>query len=119
MTDKAAKLKNRVTLAKREMINPDEPNDFGNVVGAWVDQGDVWAGYIYLRGGEAVMAGRLQGRQPVVIRLRTSPLARQVETDWQVTDVHTGTVFAVRSVNPDPESDGAWVDLLAEAGVAA
>jgi head-tail adaptor len=118
MTD-AGKLKNRITLAKREMINPDEPNDYGNTVGAWVDQGTVWAGFIYLRGGEAVMAGRLQGRQPVVIRVRSSSIARQVEADWQVTDARTGTVFAVRSVNPDPEGDGAWVDLLAESGVAA
>lgn len=115
----AGKLKNRVTLARREMINPDEPNDYGNTVGAWVDQGMVWAGFFYIRGGEAVMAGRLQGRQPVVIRLRSSPLSRQVEADWQVTDDHTGTAFAVRSVNPDPEGDGAFVDLLAESGVAA
>ena len=114
----AGKLNHRVTLAKREMINPDAPNDYGNTVGAWVDQGTVWAGFFFLRGGEAVMAGRLQGRQPVVIRLRATAFSRQVEADWQVTDAHSGAVYAVRSVNPDPEGDRAWVDLIAESGVA-
>jgi SPP1 family predicted phage head-tail adaptor len=114
----AGKLKERVTLAKRRVeTNPDAPDDYGNTVADWADQGTVWAQITYLRGGEGVIAGRLQGRVPVVIRLWASALSRSVATDWRVT--HDGTDYAVRSVNPDPEGDDAWIDLLCEGGVAA
>lgn len=113
----AGKLTERVTLSRRELKNPDEPNDYGNTVAEWADQGHVWAQIIHLRGGEAVIAGRLQGRDPVVIRVRASALTREVASDWRV--MHGGTEYAVRSVNPDPEGDRAWIDIMAESGVAA
>lgn len=113
----AGKLSQRVMLQSREMINPDSPADYGNTVSVWQDQGEVWAGFTYLRGGEAVMAGRLSGRQPAVVRLRASALSRSVAPDWRV--MHGAIPYAVRSVNPDPEGDRAWVDLLVEGGVAA
>jgi SPP1 family predicted phage head-tail adaptor len=115
----AGKLTERVTLASRVTGNPDDPTDYGNPVAGWEDVGNVAAQFIYLRGGEAVIAGRLQGRQPVVIRVWATPLTRQVSSDWRVTDARRGTVYAVRSVNPDPEGDRAWIDLLCESGVAA
>lgn len=112
----AGKLSQRVTLQKRQTVNPDAPSDFGNTVSVWQDQGEVWAGITYLRGGEAVMAGRLSGRQPAVVRLRASALSRSVAPDWRV--MHGTVAYAVRSVNPDPDGDRAWVDLLVEGGVA-
>lgn len=112
----AGKLRERVALAKRIEINPDAPDDLGNGRAEWVDQGTVWAEFIHLRGGEAVIAGRLQGRHPQVVRVRASALTRQVETDWRVTDARTGIELAVRDVTPSP--DRAWVDWLCESGVA-
>lgn len=112
----AGKLSQRVTLQKRQTINPDSPADYGNTVSVWQGQGEVWAGITYLRGTESVMASRLQGRQPAVVRLRASALSRSVAPDWRV--MHGAVAYAVRSVNPDPEGDRAWVDLLVEAGVA-
>lgn len=112
----AGKLTERVTLAKRVEINPDSPNDYGNTVAEWSDQGTVWAEYIHLRGSEAVLTGRLQGRHTQVIRLRASSLTRQIQTDWRVTDARSGTEFAVRDVTIEP--DRAWISILCESGVA-
>ena len=112
----AGKLTERVTIARRIEINPDAPNDYGNTVADWADEGTVSAEYIHLRGGEAVMAGRLQGRHPQIVRVRASALTRQVETHWRVTDARTGTHFNVRDVTPDPGR--AWIDWLCEVGTA-
>ncbi len=113
----AGKLRERVTLSRRMAINPDAPLDLGNTRADWVDQGTVWAEYVHLRGGEAVIAGRLQGRHPQIIRVRASALTREIKTDWQVTDARTGTVYAVRDVTP--EVDRAWISLFCESGMAA
>lgn len=112
----AGLLTERVTLAKRLMANPDAPDDYGNVVAEWVDQGEVAAQFVHLRGGEGVMAGRLEGRHTQVIRVRASALTRQVAPNWRVTDARRGTEFAVRDVTFDPGR--AFVDLLCESGVA-
>lgn len=112
----AGKLTERVTLAKRQEINPDAPNDYGNTVADWQDQGTVWAEFVHLRGGEAVIAGRLQGRHPMVVRVRASALTRAVTPDWRLMDSR-GMVYAVRDVTPDP--DRSSLDLLCESGVAA
>lgn len=113
----ARALTERVRLARRIETNPDHPLDLGNTRSAWVDQGMVAAEFIHLRGGEAVIAGRLQGRHSQIIRVRASALTREIATDWQVTDARTGTVYAVRDVTP--EVDRAWISLLCESGVAA
>lgn len=112
----AGLLTERVTLEKRLMANPDAPDDFGNVVAEWIEQGTVAAQFVHLRGGESVMAGRLEGRHTQVIRVRASTLTRQVAADWRVKDARRGTEFAVRDVTPDPGR--AFIDLLCEGGVA-
>jgi len=116
-TIEAGKLKHRIALERRQEINPDAPNDYGNTVADWVSEGEVAAQFIALRGGEAVIAGRLQGRQPVVIRVRASALTRSVSSDWRVTDVRSGVSYAVRTVTET--EDRAAVEILAESGVAA
>lgn len=113
---KSGDLTERVTLSRRIETNPDAPNDYGNTVSDWVEQGTVWAQYIHLRGGEAVIAGRLTGRHPQIIRIRASALTRQVAADWKVTDARTGVDYAIRDVTLDPGR--AVVDLLCERGVA-
>ena len=113
----ARALTERVRLARRIETNPDHPLDLGNTRSAWVDQGMVAAEFIHLRGGEAVIAGRLQGRHSQIIRVRASPLTRQVATDWQVTDARTGVEYAVRDVTLTV--DRAWVEMLVESGAAA
>lgn len=114
----AGDLRERISLERRIETNPDAPNDYGNTSADWQSQGEVRAQLRHRSGGgEAVLAARLQGRHPVVLRVRATPLTRSVATDWRV--IHRGTVYAVRDVTIDPEADGAWIDILAESGVAA
>ena len=108
-----------MTLSARIEDNPDSPIDYGGTVADWSDQGTVAAEFVHLRGGETVMAGRLQGRHPLVVRVRASALTREVGPDWRLTDTRTGTVYAVRDVTVHPDGDRAWIDILCESGTAA
>lgn len=110
----AADLRERVAWEKRGVVD----DGYGNEVsGPFEEQFETRAGFTHLRGGEAVIASRLEGRQPVVVRVRASSETRLIDTDWQVRDVRTGDVYAVRSVAPTP--DRRWIDVMVERGVAA
>lgn len=89
---------------------------YGNYVGGWVQQFTCRAQFIHLRGGEAVMAGRLQGTHTQIIRVRRSSLTLTATTDWMVRDTATSAEFNVRDITPT--DDRAWLDLLCESGVA-
>jgi SPP1 family predicted phage head-tail adaptor len=101
---------------------PDEISDeYGNVSTGWQDMFTVHAQITPRLGGETVEAARLQGRQPVVMRVRYSPDTKQIRTDWRATDAQSGIVYNVRSVTDASMGNsrhGQWIDLLAEAGVA-
>ena len=70
----------------------------------------------YLRGGEAVQAARLDGKQPVVVTIRRSDVADMITSDWKVKDARRGTIFNVRAIVPT--EDRAWLEITAESGVA-
>ncbi|MBL0374031.1 phage head closure protein [Rhizobium sp. KVB221] len=88
----------------------------GNTVSEWDEQFQCRAAYHHLRGGESVMAARLQGKHTQIISVRSSSQTRQITTDWQVRDVRTDDVFNIRDVTH--ETDRAWISLLVEKGVA-
>ena len=113
----AQDLTQRVAFDRREEINPDFPDDLGNTVSGWVEQFQARAAFIHLRGGETVMAGRLQGRHTQIIRVRSSSLSRSVSTDWRVRDARSGVAYNIRDISPDEETR-MWIDLLCERGVA-
>lgn len=73
------------------------------------------AGIVHLRGGEAVMQGRLAGQHPQIIFVRSSTLSRQVASDWRVRDVRSGVDYNIRDITPS--SDGLWLDFLVQSGV--
>lgn len=105
-----------VAFDMRVTGNPDSPADYGNTVLDFVEQFRRRAGYIHLRGGEAVIAGRLQGRHIQVVRVRSDSSTRQIMSDWRVRDVRTGIAYAVRDVSPT--EDRRFLDVLCESGVA-
>lgn len=107
----------RVGIEARVANNPDSPLDYGNVENAWVEQFETRAAFIHLRGGEDVLAARLQGRHLQVIRVRNSTETRTITTDFRVVDKRNGDVFNVRDVTPDREGRQ-FIDLLCEKGVA-
>lgn len=109
----AGRLRERVTFSRRV----DQANGYGGTVGDWQDQFTVWAGYTHLRGGETVIAARLENRHPVVIRVRQSTDTLRISADWRAADQRTGVGYAIRDVTADP--GGAFIDLLCERGVPA
>lgn len=115
MTQKfdARHLRERVMFDRRS----EQEDGLGNTVDEWQEQFSVRAGYIHLRGGETVLASRLENRHPQIIRVRASDRTRQITTDWRCRDTRTGNVFAIRDVTHT--SDRKWVDLLCERGTAA
>lgn len=102
----------RVAFDKR--IESDRGD--GVTVGGWQEQFQCRAGLINLRGGEAVLANRLQGKRTQVFFVRTSAASKSVNTDWQVRDVRTGVAFNIREMTTS--DDRAWLDILCESGVA-
>lgn len=114
----AGELRQRVAFARPDQVE----DEFGNVSTGWVTMCTVAANITPRLGGETVEAARLTGRQPVVIRVRQSTDTRQIRTDWRATNTETGTVYNIRTATDPNEGDvehGKWVDMLAEAGVAA
>ncbi len=105
-------LLNRVAFDLREEVE----NVDGNTEGDWQEKFQLRAGYIHLRGGETVLAGRLQGQHSQVIFVRASALSRQVTTDWRVRDVRTGRSYNIRDITPS--DDRLWLDFLCQSGVA-
>lgn len=113
----AATLFHQVAFLERELVNPDYPYDYGNVVGAWVARFTCRAAFVHLKGGdETVMAGRLAGTHHQIIRVRKTPQTATITTAWAVRDEATATSFNIRDVTPT--EDRASLDLLCQSGVA-
>lgn len=108
-------LRDRLTFSKRE-VTADE---FGNpVTGEFEDAFTRWAEIKPMRGGEDVLGARLQGTQPILIRVRYDSQTKEITPDWRAIDARDGTVYAIRTA-VDMDRRRAWIELLAEAGVAA
>lgn len=107
----AGTLKERVSFAARN----GQDDGYGNPVSGWVEQFQDAAEYKHLRGGETVIAARLENRHPQVVRVRASTATRRVTSDWRITDVRTSVQYAIRDVTAS--TDRKWIDFLCERGV--
>lgn len=105
----SGQLDTRVTFQQRA------PDDNGDPLGDWEDGFTRWAQVQYLRGGEGVIQGRLQGRDPAVITVRDEAATREITTAWRaVTQTGPQMTFNLRSWTPAKERG--FIDILAEAG---
>lgn len=111
MTD-SGDLNHRVTFGERSEVS----DGAGNERGGFADRFTVWAGFVHMRGGEAIMAARLDGRHVQVIRVLTSSNSRLVTPSWLAKDARKGTLFNIRDITPT--ADGMFLDMLCETGVA-
>jgi head-tail adaptor len=68
----------------------------------------------FLRGGEAVLASRLEGRQPVLLTIRSSLQSREITSAWRAVDARSGESYNVTAVNPG--ADRQWIEILAISG---
>lgn len=88
----------------------------GNTVpgGEFLPQFTVWAHMRPLRGGESVMASRLQGRQPYIITVRHSTQTQQANENWQIVDARRpDRVFSISAPPTDPDGKRRWLEFLA------
>jgi hypothetical protein len=86
----------------------------GDRLGAWGDDAvTMQAWLLALKGTEAVMGARLQGRQPVVLTIRSCKATRAITTDWRAVDARTGDVYGIKGAALN--EDIAWIDVLAQA----
>lgn len=94
----------------------DTPNGQGGTLRGWSEQLQAFAQFTFLRGGETVIAARLAGRQPVVVKIRASAAAALIQTDWRMRDVRSGQAYNIRSIVPS--DDRQFYQLTCEGGVA-
>jgi head-tail adaptor len=108
----AGELKHRIAFDKRVFAD----DGYGNSVGEFQEQFQTHAGFVHLRGGEAVIASRLEGQHVQVIFVRASTQVRDVSGDWQIRDVRTGVAYNIRDITL--ADDRKWLDFLTQSGVA-
>lgn len=110
----AGKLRESITFSSRTST----PDEYGNPeTGGFTDEFTVSARVRVLKGGEGVLAVRLQGTQPVLITVRSSPDTKQITTEWRAVDANDASkIYNIRAVTPDEVGDA--IDLLCEQGVA-
>ncbi len=120
MADKLriADLRTKVFFQARGMVD----DGFGNVLpgGDWETQfgtGGIWANLKPLRGTEAVMNARLDGRQPYIITVRYSPDTRLVNEAWRIVEKNDpDRVYAIKAPPSDPTGKRELIEILAELG---
>jgi len=66
-------------------------------------------------GGEEVTAARLQGIQPVTIRVRSCATARTIGPQDRAVDVRRGIRYNIRSVS-NPDERDIWIEMMCDAG---
>ncbi|MFC7399586.1 phage head closure protein [Chelatococcus sp. GCM10030263] len=109
----AGDLRERFAFDERE----ETTDDVGNTVGSWVERFVTAARVRPLKGGEAVMADRLQGRQPVVITIRYFQAAAAVTPAWRARDARSGRLYNITAV-ANMDEHRRYLDLLATTGEA-
>jgi len=103
----------RVAFEQRDPVD----DGYGNTVsGDFVSKFEVYAQISFLKGGEAVMASRLQSRKNSIISVLADdgPMAT-VNADWRIRHVEDGTLFNIRDITRTPNR--AYYEILCESGV--
>lgn len=99
---------------EREIVD----DGYGNLVaGDFMERFRMSADVIVMKGGEDVMAARLEGIQPIILRVRVCGLTKRVTTDWQARDVRTKEAYNIMTITKDSYS-GSTFEMFCRSGVA-
>jgi head-tail adaptor len=74
------------------------PDGYGGVKTQWTERFTTRAMLMNLRGSERVISARLEGVQPVVVKIRASTAASAVNPAWRMRDARSDRVYNVRSI---------------------
>jgi SPP1 family predicted phage head-tail adaptor len=95
--------------------SPNEvDNGRGGKAKGWTEEFNAMAKFTYLRGSEISLAGRLSGKQPVVMTVHNSPRHYLIAADWMVK--FDGVEYNVRE-NTTLTEGNAYLQFLTESGV--
>ena len=111
---RAGDMRDRLQFEKRS----DTDDGYGNSQATFSPQFQCWGQIMPQRGTEQAMDSRLQGIQPMVIRVRLNSDTQAIATDWQVRDLRTDAVYAIKSV-VDPTRRREFLEITATSGIAA
>lgn len=93
-------------------------DDYGNeVAGDWRERFTRWADVWTMRGGEEVIASRLQGKQPVRITVHSDSETRTITPEWRAVDTRSGAIYAIKAV-VDEERRNRFITIDAVLGEA-
>ena len=107
----AACLHEKYSFQKREETNND---GLGNVLTEWVEQFTQRGERTILRGGEDVMASRLEGVQPAIIKVRRNSCTDAICPDWRAVDCRTGQTYNIMSHEPGKSRQ--YYEMLVKSG---
>lgn len=85
----------------------------GNPITSYPTVFEAWVNLKPLRGGESVMAARMQSRAPAIVTFRSSSQTREVTSEWRV--VISGRIYAAKE-DPRETQDRAYLEMLIEGG---
>jgi head-tail adaptor len=113
----AGALTDRLVFQRRSTT----PDDYGNEEAGFADAFTEPAELVILGlGNEAIAAARLEGRQPVTIRVRHNSRTVQIQADWRAMDERNpGIVYALTAAPVDRERKRRWLEIPAVLGAAA
>lgn len=92
---------------------------YGGTVSGWEEQFSRSAEIIPMKGGEPVMAQRLTGTQPVLIKVRFDSMTRTIEPSWRAVEMLNGTpvrYYAIKSPPEDMERERQYITMVAVSG---
>jgi head-tail adaptor len=109
----AGKLRSRLEFQRREVSDDGYGNEItGDFATVFEDMAEINP----RMGSEPVLAARLQGLQPVTIRVRSSAQTRTVDATWRARDKRTGAIYAIVSPSADIDQKNRMLDMLATVG---
>lgn len=88
----------------------------GGKIETWADYLTCAAEITFSRGGETVIAARLQAQQPAILRIRTSALARGILPTDKAVNARTGEVFNIREYPREARDSRGYLEFLVQAG---
>lgn len=118
----AGKLDRRLSFEAPKQIE----DGAGNYVDGFELQFTQAANIKFMRGGETVLASRLEGTQPAICTIRASTQARRITADWRAVDARAGldehgkprVVYQIKEP-PRESDDRAYLEFMVVRGVVA
>lgn len=89
----------------------------GNYTNGWQPEFTQAANIKFLRGGETVLASRLEQTAPLIVTIRASIQAKAIGGDWRAVDTRSGVVYQVKEA-PRESDDRGFLEMLCMCGVA-